>query len=277
MSMPALVPLAIQGRKPARGVRVGEVHHGVAPPDLGMVADPVVERRHAIAAQEREDLARHGDQLARARLDGQPGAGWRLHFQAGCVGEQKREIEPVLVRIGQEFAVMAARLVAVELQVRGAVAKEGQLRRPALGIVACQGLGQLGQQSLDAGRHGQRRAVHAPALAVGEAAGGVGVEQARPEGLGEVGAVGPVRVLLADGMVAVMLGQRVARLRASGRPKKASAARHSSAICSPSRSGQERTSRPSRSSCRARSAPRGGAGSNAPISRISGSALTLNG
>ena len=164
---------------------------------------------------------------------------------------------------------MAARLVAVELQVRGPVAAEGQLRRPALGVVACQGLGQRGQQGLDAGRHGQCRAVHPPALAVGEAVGGVGVEQARPEGLGEVGAVGAVRVLLADGMVAVMLGQRVAPLLASGRPKKASAARHSSAICSP-RVGAGQDSRPSRSSCRAKSAPRGGR-QQCPISRISGS------
>ncbi len=95
---------------------------------------------------------------------------------------------------------------------RGAVAAEGQIGRPAFGIVAGEGGGDRRQQLLDPGGHGERRVVHRPTLGVGKAPGRRLVQQARPEQFGEIGPLGALGELLADGVVAVMLRQRVGAL-----------------------------------------------------------------
>ena len=116
------------------------------------------------------------------------------------------------MRVGEQLAGLAAGLVAVELQVRGTVAGEGEFRRPGARVVARQGLGQRGQQPLELGAGGQRRAVQAAGLMVGEAGGGPAVDQPRPEGFGEVGPIRPGGIFPAAGVVAVVLGQRVGLL-----------------------------------------------------------------
>ena len=131
--------------------------------------------------------------LARAGLDRPPGPVRCPHFQAGSVGGQQGEVEAVLVRVGQQVAALPAGLVAVELQVRGAVAGEGQLRRPGPRVVAGQRLGHGREQPLELGAGGQGGAVQAARLRVRETGRGALVDQARPEGLGEVGPVRPGR------------------------------------------------------------------------------------
>jgi hypothetical protein len=67
MSTPALVALAIQGGKSAAGFGLAKY---IIATHLGMAADTVHEWLHPVAAQQREDLARHRDQLTAAGLDG---------------------------------------------------------------------------------------------------------------------------------------------------------------------------------------------------------------
>jgi hypothetical protein len=71
--------------------------------------------------------------------------------------------------------------------------------------MARQRRGEPGQQALELGRDVEGGAVQGPAFRVGQAIALAGVDEARPESLGEVGPVRRGRVFLADIVVAVVL------------------------------------------------------------------------
>ncbi len=98
----------------------------------------------------------------------------------------------------QEVAGLASRLVMVELKVGGLLAAEKVLRREARRVMARQGDGQPGQQELELERDGEGGAVQGPGVRVGQEVAPAGVDQARPERLGEVGPVRRAGELLTE-------------------------------------------------------------------------------